>query len=70
MKYLKRIIKIISALLLSLTIVVIVFVIVDAYNTSYLKIKNNPSLSKTSYLITNINIVPMSKDTILAHKTV
>ncbi len=70
MKYLKRIIKIISALLLTLTIVVIVFVIIDAYNTSYLKIKNNPSLSKTSYLITNINIVPMSKDTILAHKTV
>ncbi|HEY5688265.1 MAG TPA: amidohydrolase family protein [Yeosuana sp.] len=70
MKYLKRVIKIISALLLTLTIVVTVFVIVDLSNTAYLKIKNNPSLNKTSYLITNINIVPMSKDTILAHKTV
>lgn len=70
MKYLKRIIKIISALLLTLTIVVIVFLMVDVYNTAYLKIKNNPSLHETSYLITNINILPMSKDTILAHKTI
>jgi hypothetical protein len=70
MKYLKRVIKIILALLLMLTIVAIVFLAVDAHNTAYLKIKNNPSLNKTSYLITNINIIPMSKDTILAHKTV
>ena len=70
MKYLKKAIKIISVLLLILIVVVIVFLVADVNNTSYLKIKNNPSLNKTSYLITNINIVPMSKDTILAHKTV
>lgn len=70
MKYLKRSIKIILALLLMLTFTGIVFLAVDVYDTAYLKIKNNPSLNETSYLITNINIVPMSKDTILAHKTV
>lgn len=69
MKLLKSVLKIITALLLTLTIVCIVFLVVDAQNTAYLKIKNNPSLNETSYLITNINIVPMSKDTILANKT-
>ena len=70
MKYLKRVIKIISALLLTLTIVGLAFLAVDLHNTAYLKIKNNPSLNKTSYLITNINIVPMTKDTILADKSI
>ncbi|MCW5518087.1 amidohydrolase family protein [Muriicola sp. Z0-33] len=69
MKHLKNVIKIIAALLLTLTIVCIVFLVVNAHNTAYLKIKNNPGLNETSYLITNINIVPMSKDTILANKT-
>jgi len=70
MKYLKRVLKIITSLVLMLTIVCLVFLAVDIHNTAYLNIKNNPSLNKNSYLITNINIVPMSKDTILAHKTV
>lgn len=70
MKYLKRVIKIISSLLLTLAIVGIIFLAIDVHNTAYLKIKNNPGLNETSYLITNINIVPMSKDTILTHKTV
>lgn len=69
MKLLKSVLKIITALLLTLTIVCIVFLVVDVHNTAYLKIKNNPSLNETSYLITNINIVPMSEDTILANKT-
>ncbi len=70
MKYLKRVLKIITSLVLMLTIVCLVFLAVDIHNTAYLNIKNNPSLNKNSYLITNINIVPMSKDTILTHKTV
>lgn len=70
MKYIKKGLKIISGLLVTLIIVGIVFLLVDVYNTAYLKIENNPSLNKSSYLITNINIVPMSKDTILAHKMV
>ncbi len=69
MKLLKSVLKIITALLLTLTIVCIVFLVVDAHHTAYLKIKHNPSLNVTSYLITNINIVPMSEDTILANKT-
>jgi len=70
MKHLKRLFLLISILVLTLTISCIGLFAVDSYNTSYLKIKNNPNLNQTSYLITNINIVPMSKDTILSNKMV
>ncbi|GAA4892016.1 amidohydrolase family protein [Flaviramulus aquimarinus] len=69
MKYLKRALKIIFGLLLVLAIVALIFIIVDKNNTSYLNINNIPNSSKNSYLITNINIVPMSNDTILSNKT-
>lgn len=51
MKNLKRVIKIISVILLMLTIAGLIFLAVDANNTAYLKIKNNASLNETSYLI-------------------
>jgi len=70
MKYIKRILKIISVLLLTLTIGILVVLAIDSSNTSYLDLKSNPSLNRNSYLITNINVIPMSKDTILTRKTV
>lgn len=70
MKYIKIILKIISVLLLTLTIVIVVFFAIDSNKTAYLEIKNNPDLNRNSYLITNINIVPMTKDTLLTGKTV
>lgn len=70
MKYLKRILKIILGLLLILTITLLIFLVVDAKNTSYLDIENNVNLSDNSYLITNINILPMSNDTIMTNKTI
>ena len=70
MKYIKRILKIILSLLLIIIITIVALLAVDVHNTSYLNIKNNPNFSKNSYLITNINIVPMSTDTILTNKTI
>ncbi len=70
MKYIKIVLKIILSLLLIITITIVVLLVVDVNNTSYLNIKNNPELGENSYLITNINIVPMSTDTILTNKTI
>lgn len=70
MKYIKIILKIISFFLLTLIVAVLVVLTIDSKNTSYLLLKNNPDLNSNTYLITNINIVPMSKDTILTNKTV
>jgi len=70
MKYIKRILQIISVLLLTLIIAILVVFASDYNNTSYLDLESNPVMDRNSYLITNINIVPMSKDTVLTHKTV
>lgn len=70
MKYIKKTLQIISVLLLILTIAVLVVLAIDSRNTSYLDLESNPSLNNNSYLITNINVVPMSKDTILTNKTI
>ncbi|MCK0135778.1 amidohydrolase family protein [Arenibacter sp. S6351L] len=42
----------------------------DILGTSYLKIKNVPASNNTTYLITNVNIIPMFQDTVLANKMV
>lgn len=70
MKYLKKFFLIVSAGILCLTLVVIVLLALDTHNTKYLTIENIPGCNTASYLIANINIVPMTKDTILAHKMV
>jgi hypothetical protein len=70
MKYIKRILKIISVLLLTITIAILVVFALDISNTSYLDLESNPGMDRNSYLITNINVIPMLKDTVLTHKTV
>ncbi|MFY7670424.1 amidohydrolase family protein [Tenacibaculum sp. MEBiC06402] len=70
MRIVKRILKFISILIgiLLLTIVIIIFV--DSQNTNYLKVENNEFAKTNSYLIKNVNIVPMNQDTILVNKMV
>lgn len=70
MKLLKRIFKIISILIGLLLVTVLVILAVDAYNTSYLKIKNNDYAKNNSYLISNVNVIPMNQDTVLVDKMV
>lgn len=70
MKYLKIIFKFFSILFLILIVSVLAFLGIDAYNTSYLDIKNHPSSNTNSFLITHVNIVPMSADTILTNQSV
>jgi hypothetical protein len=70
MKYIKKSIKIFFAVLSVIVFTIIIFLALDAKNTSYLKIKKNSKLSVNTYLIKNINVIPMHKDTVLANKTI
>ena len=70
MKIVKRVLKLISILIFLLLISIVIVVFVDKHNTSYLKVENNKFADNNSYLITNVNIIPMNKDTILVEKTV
>ena len=70
MKIVKQIFKffgiVIGVLLISITIVVLV----DKQSTRYLKFEKNEFAKNNSYLIANVNIIPMNQDTILVDKVV
>ena len=70
MKLVKKLLKILLALIGVLIITILVIIGIDAQNTSYLKVKNNPSGTTDSYFIANVNIIPMNRDTVLPHKMV
>ncbi|MDF2159099.1 amidohydrolase family protein [Algoriphagus sp. CAU 1675] len=44
--------------------------LLDSFNSSYLKVNKNPEASTSSYLIQNVNLIPMSGDTVLANTQV
>ena len=70
MKLLKRIFKIAFTLIGAVLLTIIIILGVDAQRTSYLKVKNNEFANNASYLITNVNIIPMNQDTVLVDKMV
>lgn len=70
MKILKKIFKVILALILLLVLALLIIVAVDYNNTSYLKVKNNQAAKNNSYIIKNVNIIPMHIDTVLTNKMV
>ncbi|WP_412983899.1 amidohydrolase family protein [Pontimicrobium sp. IMCC45349] len=70
MKTIKRLLKIILTLLILIVLVLVVTIWIDSYKTNYLKINKNSIDSKDTYLITNINVIPMHKDTILKNNMV
>jgi hypothetical protein len=70
MKIVKRIIKFIVIIIGILLISIVVVLLVDSQSTNYLKVENNKSAANNSFLITNINVIPMNQDTILVDKMV
>jgi hypothetical protein len=70
MKILKRLLKIVFALIGVLVLFGIIVLWVDSLGTSYLKSNKNDLTSNNSYLITNVNIIPMNQDTVLVDKMV
>ncbi|MBO3116417.1 amidohydrolase family protein [Winogradskyella sp. DF17] len=70
MKIIKRLLKIVFALIGLLVLIGIITLWVDASSTNYLDINKNTSVSNNSFLIKNVNIIPMNKDTVLVGKMV
>lgn len=64
-KILKKSLYVIIILCLALILFSTAVLLIDGMNTSYLKIYRNKDFQDNSYLITNVNIVPMVSDTIL-----
>lgn len=70
MKILKRILKIVFTLIGLLALIIIITLWVDSSGTNYLEINKNESVSHNSYLIKNVNVIPMNQDTVLVDKMV
>ena len=70
MKLLKRLSKIVFALVGLVLFAVIIILVMDTLGTSYLKVKNSEATNNSTYLITNVNIIPMNRDTVLVNKMV
>jgi hypothetical protein len=70
MKIVKRILKIVFALIGLLVLIGIITLWVDASRTNYLDINKNEPTFNNSYLIKYVNIIPMNQDTVLVDKMV
>ncbi|MEH6535969.1 MAG: amidohydrolase family protein [Psychroserpens sp.] len=70
MKTLKRILKFIVISIGVLLIFIAIVLFIDTQSTNYLKVENNKSAHNNSFLITNVNVIPMSQDTVLVDKMV
>lgn len=70
MKLLRRLLKIVFALVGLVLLTVIIILVMDTFGTSYLKVKNDGASNNSTCLITNVNIIPMNQDTVLVDKMV
>jgi hypothetical protein len=70
MKILKKTLKLIGYLAGILFLFVLILFGIDSYETSYLKKKNIENSTVNSYVITNTNVITMTKDTVLPNKMV
>ncbi len=70
MKIVKRTLKFIVIIIGVLIIYIAIMLLVDIQSTNYLKVENYKSADNNSFLITNINIIPMNQDTLLINKMV
>ncbi len=70
MNIIKRILKGFLLLIGLLTLTLLIILWVDATRTNYLDIFENKAVSDNSYLIKNVNVIPMNIDTVLVDKMV
>ena len=70
MKLLKRFFKIVLGIVAMVAIAVIIVLVMDTLGTNYLKVGNRAVSNDSTYLITNANIIPMHRDTVLVNKMV
>ena len=69
MKTIKQVLKFIVICIGIFLVSIAIVLFVDKQNTKYLKVEKN-KFSENSYLITNANIIPMNRDTVLVDKMV
>ncbi|AEL26238.1 amidohydrolase family protein [Cyclobacterium marinum] len=70
MNFLKRFFQLIGvAVLLLLSILIFTF-LRDRHNLMYLNIENNALFHQNTYLIKNVNVIPMSSDTLLRNQMI
>ena len=70
MKILKRILIAILIVIALIVIAVTVLYVLDTSRASYLKTKNMEVPFSEEFLIKNVNVIPMTKDTVLVNKMV
>ena len=70
MKLLKKLLKIVLALIGVLIIAILVIIGVDSQRTKYLNIDHVENGNVNTYLITHVNVISMTQDTVLNNKTV
>ncbi|MBN1651478.1 MAG: amidohydrolase family protein [Bacteroidales bacterium] len=70
MKRLKQILKIGLALVVLVIIALVSILLIDAWNTSYLKVKNHSETKRNTYIIKDVNIIPMTSDTVLTNTSI
>jgi hypothetical protein len=70
MKILKRLLKIIFGLIGLLVLIGVIILWADSAGTNYLEIDKSETASNNSYLIKNVNVIPMNQDTVLVDKMV
>ena len=70
MKILKRVLKFITILIGIFLLFITIVIFVDKKSTNYIKVENNKSAYDNSFIISNVNIIPMNQDTILVNKMV
>ena len=70
MKLIKRLLLVLISLFIGLLIFLLAVILIDANKTNYLHLDEHSELQKDSYLITNVNIVPMTSDTVLTNKMI
>ena len=70
MKILKRLLKIVFALIGALILIGVFTLWVDSARSDYLNIDKREKTSVNSYIISNVNVIPMNIDTVLMNKMV
>lgn len=69
MTFLKKLLKALGILAMLLILFILVVLLIDRQSTNYLKVSKLDQ-EGDSYLITHVNLIPMTRDTILINKSV
>lgn len=70
MNYIKRFLQIIGVAVMLLLAILIFSFLQERHNLAFLSIEQNDSFQQNSYLIKDVNIIPMSEDTLLRNQMI